>query len=81
MTQIRVEKFNVIDSLSAQDASYVQINQDKMFVSGGSQRGTKQIISNQAALFDFDVRTFSNLPQMIVPKYRHGLGVMDTSVY
>ena len=81
MTQIRVEKFNVIDSLSAHDPSFVQINQDKMLVCGGAQRGTKQIISNQTAMFDFDVRTFSNLPQMIVPKYRHGLGVIDTCVY
>lgn len=71
MSQVRVEKYNIIENLSAHEPSYVQINQDKMFICGGVQRGTKQTISDQVAVFDFQIQSFSNLPSMIVPKYHH----------
>lgn len=81
MTQIRVEKFNILDNLAAYESSFAQINQDKLFLCGGIERGTQHTISNQTAVFDFEAQTFSNLPPMEIPKYRHGLIVMDTSVY
>ena len=81
MNQVRVEKFNVLHELAAHDPSFCQINTEKLFVCGGIQRGTKHTVSSQAAIFDFEVQSFSNLPSMEVAKYHHSCTVVENMIY